>query len=40
MFDYTAEGVALALVVAEVLSVVCMAVGCSCILGTTPAYSA
>ena len=37
MFDYTAEGVALALVVAEVVPIVHMVAGCSCRPDMTPA---
>jgi len=37
MFDYNAEGVALALVVAEVVPGAHTAAGCSCIPGMTPA---
>ena len=40
MFDCKAEGVAFALAIAEVLPGACMAVGCSCKPGTTPANSA
>ena len=37
MFDYKAEGVALALVVAEAVPGARMVVGCSCRPGMTPA---